>query len=514
VSVPARRPDPAAARDPVVFALLAACAALMLVRVQLAAVPALWIDETFSLHHARASLARLWTEGWRLESSPPLYYTVLWAWTRLVGDGEFAARLLSFALTAAALPFVHGAARTLGGPRAGAAAALAWLLPTLALEYAVEVRPFALQLCWIAIALAAFARLIVERHRLAAAGSARVALAIVPIVLAGAASFYTHSTSFAFLCGLAVAGLYAAIATRAGRRAFLAWALACGVLALLCVPQLVSMTGVLATNASGLAWIGSPFDPWRLAFVAWQVVLGQVHWRSVVALPLAAIVYGAFAHAAWRQRARAELVAVGVVVPAVGAAALLAASAVQPVLLHRTALWLLMPMAIVFGCAAARADWRATRTRVLALALLATVVASTGAYLRVRPEQRPWPDVIAEVGRHAAPSDRVVVVDEEVACVHERYARGTLAGLPRARLDLGAAARFHLGQRIALDCNRLPALGPDALGTGGGADWVLTGDDRERADLDSAIAASGGALRVTARIDRGGRVHATRVVRD
>lgn len=510
----APRPDPGAARDPVVFALLAACAALLLARVQLAAVPALWIDETFSLHHARESLARLWTEGWRLESSPPLYYTVLWAWTRLVGDGEFAARLLSVALTAVALPFVHRTARTLGGPRAGAAASFAWLLPTLALEYAVEIRPYALQLCWIAIALAAFARLAVDRHRLAAAGPARVALAIMPIVLAGAASFYTHSTSFAFLSGLAAAGLHVAIATRAGRGALVAWALACGALALLCVPQLVAMTGVLATNASGLDWIPSPLEPRHLAFVAWQVVLGQLRWGSVVALPLAAIVYGAFALAAWRQRARVELVAVGVVVPAVGAAALLAASAVQPVLLHRTALWVLMPMAIVLGCAAARADWRATTTRTLALALLATVVASTGAYLRVRPEQRPWPDVIAEVGRHAASSDRVIIVDEEVACVHERYARGTLAGLPRARLDLGATARFHLAQRIALDCNRLPALGPDALGTGGGADWVLTGDDRQRADLDAAIAASSGALRVAARIDRGGRVLATRVVRD
>jgi hypothetical protein len=121
MDVPAPRPDPAAARDPVVFALLAACAALLLARVQLAAVPALWIDETFSLHHACESLARLWTEGCRLESSPPLHYTVPWAWTRLVGDGEFTARLLSVALTAAALPFVHRAARTLGGPRAGAA---------------------------------------------------------------------------------------------------------------------------------------------------------------------------------------------------------------------------------------------------------------------------------------------------------------------------------------------------------------------------------------------------------
>jgi hypothetical protein len=271
---------------------------------------------------------------------------------------------------------------------------------------------------------------------------------------------------------------------------------------------------VLATNAIGLDWIPSPLEPKHLAFLAWELVLGQLRWGSMVALPLAAIVYGAFALAAWRQRVRVELVAIGVVVPAVGAAALLAASAVQPVLLPRTALWLLMPMAIVLGCAAARADWRATTTRALALALLATVVASTGAYLRVRAEQRPWPDVIAEVGRHAASSDRVIVVDEEVACVHERYARGTLAGLPRARLDPGAAARFHLGQRIALDCNRLPALGPDALGTGGGADWVLTGDDRQRADLDAAIAASSGALRVAARIDRGGHVLATRVVRD
>ncbi|MFZ4761179.1 MAG: glycosyltransferase family 39 protein, partial [Burkholderiaceae bacterium] len=125
--------------------LVLACTALLALRVPVAAQPAMWIDEAFSLYHAHGSFAHLWTEGWRLESSPPLYYSVLWAWIRLVGDGEFAARLLSLALSAGSTAFVYAAARTLAGRVAAAVAALTWLLPALAFEYSIEIRPYALQ---------------------------------------------------------------------------------------------------------------------------------------------------------------------------------------------------------------------------------------------------------------------------------------------------------------------------------------------------------------------------------
>ena len=507
-------PGSAGVRDPVVAWLLACCGALLVVRAQLASVPALWIDEAFSLYHARLPLAHLWTEGWRLESSPPLYYSTLWAWQRVFGDGEQAARLLSVALTAVSTVFVHRAARILAGPRAGAAAALVVLLPTLGLEYAVEIRPYALQLVWISIALAALAGLVADR-RSGAAGGARTAARIATIVLVAAAAFYTHSTSFAFHAGLAAAGLHAVVASRAGGRGLLVWALACAALAVLCVPQLLSMAGVLATNSAGLAWIPSSLDPVTLSRVARQLVLGQMHWGYRVSGPIAALLYAVIVASAWRSRGHPGIVSVGVVLPAVGALALVAADVVQPVLLHRTALWLLLPASILVGCAAARADWRSVPLRVVSIALLVAIAASSGAYLESRPSQRPWSDVLRELGARLEPGDRIVFLDPEVACVHHHYATGALRDAPGLWLNAGPQRRFRNPQRLDLGCNRPTPIGPADLGTGAGRDWVLTGDDGQRADLDDVLRASDGRLQAVpgSRIERGGRTHATQVAR-
>lgn len=499
------------AHDAVVGWLLLAAAALLLVRVQLAASPALWIDEAFSLYHARRSLHHLWTEGWRLESSPPLYYTALWAWVRLVGDGEHAARLLSVLLSAVTAAFGFRTARALGGPRAGAAAAVIVLLPTLGLEYSVEIRPYAMQLCLIAIATSASVDALLAWRRGALAGPSPTAVALAPIVVAATATFYTHSTSFAFLAGLAAAGLYAGLASRARARYVLTWAIVCALVVALCLPQVASMLGVLSTNRSGLAWIPPSLDPVALSRVARQLVLGQLDWGFQVSVPIATAFYATVAAAAWRLRSQSDAVAFGVVLPGVALLVLLAADLVQPVLLHRTALWLWLPMSILLGIATARIDWSRPATRVAAIGLLAASVATSGAYLDMRREQRPWHDTLRELDSRIDAGDRLVFVDPEVACVVEYYARGTLSVVPRVLIDVGAARRFTSGQRLDLGCNRLVTIGPDDLGRAGGADWVLLGDTLQRLDVDDAVRRLNIAPRIDQRVQRDGATHALRV---
>jgi len=506
---------PARAPGSIAFAvLIMAAAALLLLRLPLLAGPALWIDEAFSLNHARFPLRHLWTQGWRLESSPPLYYTALWAWIRLVGDSEAVARGLSLLFMAVAAGFVFRAARALAGRQAGAAAAVILLLPTLGFEFSMEIRPYALQLAFIAIALSAFAHALVAYRSLRLTGTLAVLRAVAPIVLAAAGAFYTHTTSFAFLTALALAGLTYGLTTRAGRGYWRTWVLACAALLLLCVPQLIAAAGVMSTNRAGIAWIPSTLDPVILSSVLRQLVIGQIYWGIEVSGPLAAAAYAAVALAAWRMRRLAEVMAVGAVVALAGLVVQLLAGLVQPVMLPRTVMWLWAPLAILLGCGATALDWRRPWPWLGALGFVMMFAVTGYSYFGSRPEHRPWHAVIAELQRRIEPGDRILVFDKEVGCIVDHYAAGRLLTTPRARIERGSARRFWSGQRLDLGCNRLDSLPPTTLGRHfSGADWVLTGDTRQRADLAGLLGESPDTLLVTARIERDGRVHASRVVR-
>jgi hypothetical protein len=490
--------------------LVCACIALLALRVPVAAQPAMWIDEAFSLYHAHGAFAHLWTEGWRLESSPPLYYSVLWAWIRLVGDGEFAARLLSLALSAGSTAFVYAAARTLAGRVAGAVAALTWLLPALAFEYSIEIRPYALQHLCIAAALYAFARALVDarggRLRDARAGIE----ALAPIVLAATASFYTHTTSFAFVAGLAASAALYGLATRAGRGYLLGWAAACTVTAVLCLPQAFVALDVAESNRAGLAWMPPTYDVVQQSRLWRWFALGQVSWSFGLSVPTALAVHAAFAVAAWRMRARPAVLAIGVGVSVLGLGAMMIAGALQSVLLPRTVLWLWLPLAVLVGCAAARVERPGVRSALVALGFVAVFAATTIEYLDERDSQRPWVGVLAELGERIVPGDRIVMLDPEIGCLLDRYAAGPLREAPRGRLELGEAQRFRSGQRLDIGCNRLPEVGPASLEPPA-ATWVLTADTLQRADLDAALANGSNGGLVSDTILRGGRVFATRI---
>ena len=478
---------------------------LFVLRAAVASWPGLWIDEVFSLEHARAPIARLWTEGWRLESSPPLYYTALWAWIRLSGDSETAARLLSLALTVVSTLLVQRAAATLAGRAAGQVAAACWLLPALAFEYSLEIRPYALKAVWIAAATAALARALVGHRAGRIIGAGGAIRAIAPIALAGAAAFYTHTTAFAALVGLAAASAFYGWRMRAGAGFAKAWLAGCAALGLLCLPQLAMALGVLAGNRAGLAWIPSSFDPGAVSWVARQFVLGQISGPMPVTVGLGMAVYAGLAAAAWRVRDRVEVLAVGVVLPVVGGFAVWIAGVGQAILMPRTLLWAWVPLAVLVGCAAVRLDWRRTAPRVLATAVLLLSGATLAAWLAQRDVQRPWRTALLELETRIRPGDRVLMLDPEIGCLVERYAGPAVRAAQRARLSLGEHQTFWSGQRIDLGCNALPVVTADGVGARpGAADWLLTGDARQRADAAGLVAREGDRLRARAGIAVGG----------
>jgi mannosyltransferase len=104
----------------------------------------LWVDEVFSAVDVHRPLGEIIPRLRAEESSPPLYFWMLWAWTHAVGDGDFALRGLSLLFGVAAIPaaFALGASLAGWGPGLGAAALVA--VNPFMVWYSQEARPYAL----------------------------------------------------------------------------------------------------------------------------------------------------------------------------------------------------------------------------------------------------------------------------------------------------------------------------------------------------------------------------------
>ncbi|MFZ4758881.1 MAG: hypothetical protein ACOYLX_12020, partial [Burkholderiaceae bacterium] len=322
--------------------------------------------------------------------------------------------------------------------------------------------------------------------------------------------FYTHTSSFAFIVGLAASAALYGLATRAGRGYMLALTSACVVTAGLCLPQALAALEVAGSNRAGLAWMPSTFDLRQQSYLWRMFALGQMYWSTVLSLPLALAVHGTFALAAWRMRSSREVLAISVGVSAIGVVSMLMAGALQSVLLPRTVLWLWLPMTVLVGCAAATVNRRAAWPWMLAVGFTVLFAATSYDYVRLRESQRPWVGVLSELGDRIKSGDRIVMLDPEIGCLLDRYAVGPLREAPRGRLELGEAQRFRSGQRLDIGCNRLPEVGPVSFEPPA-ATWVLTADTLQRADLDDVLVNGSNGGIVSDTIERGGRVFATRI---
>ena len=98
------------------------------------------------------------------ESTPPLYYSVAWAWARVFGYGEVGLRSLSALAGVALIPVVYGAGAKLVSRRAGViVAALAACSPLL-IWYSQEARSYELLALLTGVSLLAFAYARVSIH--------------------------------------------------------------------------------------------------------------------------------------------------------------------------------------------------------------------------------------------------------------------------------------------------------------------------------------------------------------
>ena len=181
------------------WAFVAIVAVAALLQTRLALRPGLWVDEVFSLAmatghslehpaaiaqpalgdfvdhrfpeppatiaayaaHERppASMRRVTRAVFLSDTSPPLYYVLLSAWTRLAGTGDAALRLFSTLCALVCLPLFWLVGRELGGRTTALSAAALFAFSPPALYFATEGRMYALTwvftlgLAWLALRL-------------------------------------------------------------------------------------------------------------------------------------------------------------------------------------------------------------------------------------------------------------------------------------------------------------------------------------------------------------------------
>jgi len=160
-----------------------------------------WLDEAYSALLALSDLPGLFAHL-SLDSSPPLYYLVLKAWTFLAPVTPFSLRIPSIFFGCATIPAIWYVASRVHRPATGVVAA--WLLAVhpLHILYSEEIRMYSL------LALLALAFYFALFDVLRRDGS------VLPTILAGAGLAYTHYYGL-ILVG---AGLSVALAAMPSRR--------------------------------------------------------------------------------------------------------------------------------------------------------------------------------------------------------------------------------------------------------------------------------------------------------
>lgn len=123
-----------------------------------------WFDEAVTARLLRGSFGHMLSSIGGSESTPPLYYMVAWAWTRVFGDGEVGLRSLSALAGTAFVPVAYAAARQLVSRRVAlVVGALAAVNPLL-IWYSQEARSYSLMTLFAAVSFLFFVRLLAERR--------------------------------------------------------------------------------------------------------------------------------------------------------------------------------------------------------------------------------------------------------------------------------------------------------------------------------------------------------------
>jgi len=157
-----RRPasDRSAARAlPVWWPLAALTLLAAVLRLSTLDLQSFWYDEAFTpVHVLHPSLSATLTAMVHSENTPPLWYVLVWADSRILGTGEVALRLPSALAGIATVPVAWGIGRELSGRGAAIACAALVAVNPLFVWYSQEARAYGLFVLCAALAMLCFLR--------------------------------------------------------------------------------------------------------------------------------------------------------------------------------------------------------------------------------------------------------------------------------------------------------------------------------------------------------------------
>jgi len=229
------------------------------------------------------------------DTSPPLYYLLLHAWTRGLGTSDLVLRLFSVLWALAAFPLVWSLGHRLGGHAAAASAATLYTLAPASLFYSVEGRMYSM-LWFLALA---FVWVTVELHLKGTRPSS-----LLLWVITGAAGFFTH---YFFVFVWAAGALWLALHPgRATRGRLFAGA---AVTAAATLPWYVQVPASLSRWRVTGSWLSGPLMWTQVlsapVLLAWNLLAGRGIWGGSRWMDrLLAALLVVVAVAIWRQGIR------------------------------------------------------------------------------------------------------------------------------------------------------------------------------------------------------------------
>jgi mannosyltransferase len=426
-------------------------------------------DELFSIYFAQQGPSYLLGEGWHIETNPPLYYLLLDGWIALFGQSAAAVRSLSLLGAAATLPVVWRIGRAIGLRDGAWLAAALYLTSPLVDWYAAMARGYSLWLFALALALLAFIEAV-------SAPPERIGRWALLFAGAGLAALYLHDSTVIFLAAAnLVFALDWLLRRRGAVRILILWGLPQLLLLAAGLPQLLII--LAQRHSPNIAWI-PPLSVLGVMQAAIALLSGHEYPFSRfqgAALLMTALVLALVVPARAPRSTRPLLALMAI------ALALLFATGL---LLPRTALWLLLPLAVVQAAALSGLgrNW-------LAAAVLAILALNTADCLWEFQAEPSLRDFLARFDAERRPDDVVILLNGAPATALRYYGAG--AGATIYRWDAtpvdgpGTAIRI-IDERIM----PLPAIDRAGIGTlldQGKTVWLI-GRLRAHIRLEQALA--------------------------
>src|SRR5437763_5412630 len=135
------RARPIAAEVWILAALIAVAAVIRLLVINN---QSFWMDEALTSYETRIPFGAMINTVVHVETTPPLYFVLIWFWAHVFGSGEVALRMVSVLAGIALVPIAYLAARELVSRRAGAVAAAFVAVNPFLVWYSQEARAYML----------------------------------------------------------------------------------------------------------------------------------------------------------------------------------------------------------------------------------------------------------------------------------------------------------------------------------------------------------------------------------